>query len=257
MIDQGQFDRVQVLLKGQSVQRERTYNDHYLLAGVLQCACCGAAMTAASTRKKTGETYRYYRCVSKIRNGKEACPSRQLPATEIENFVIEQIQRAAREGELVRAITKAADQIRQHFNEAKRTGEALPAHIAQLSLQLKTLTRAIPHGSQNLMGSQDLMGTLDNTADQLQQAQRQLSEKQRQLAVFENAQAHLSWIGQALKTFQSCWPSLTASNKHRLVQALIERVSVDEPSAQVTIQFLHLEVPETQTPNREEEICSN
>ncbi len=43
-------------------------------------ALCGKAMTLASTCKKNGLEYRYYRCVTRDKAGRKACDAPPLPA---------------------------------------------------------------------------------------------------------------------------------------------------------------------------------
>ena len=58
---------------------------------------CGSAFTPASTRRGRKE-YRYYRCVRRDKEGKEACPSAPLPADAIETYVIERLREVAADG---------------------------------------------------------------------------------------------------------------------------------------------------------------
>jgi hypothetical protein len=49
-------------------------------------------MTPTFAAKKGGPRYRFYACVNALRRGRQVCPSRYLPAKDIERMVIEQIQ---------------------------------------------------------------------------------------------------------------------------------------------------------------------
>lgn len=100
LIDVATFERVQGLL---SHHRHRTKgvcrNAHYLVRGTLKCGTCGAALTSASTRRQ-GRLHRYYRCTTRDKKGKQVCPTRQLPAEALEDFVVDQLRRAIQEGRL-------------------------------------------------------------------------------------------------------------------------------------------------------------
>jgi hypothetical protein len=98
LIDRDTFSRVQSLLNeaGQPA-KDPSRNPNYLLRGLLRCACCGSAFTAASTRKGKKE-YRFYRCIRKDKQGREACPSSPLPAGAIEEYAIERLQEYAARG---------------------------------------------------------------------------------------------------------------------------------------------------------------
>ena len=63
-----------------------------LLQGLLRCRNCGRAMTPATSSKKGTRKYRYYVCTSAQARGWNTCPSKSMPAAEIERFVVEQIR---------------------------------------------------------------------------------------------------------------------------------------------------------------------
>jgi site-specific DNA recombinase len=62
-----------------------------LLGGLLHCRPCGCAMTPSFASKKGGQRYRYYTCLNAHKRGWRVCPSRSIPANEIERFVMTQI----------------------------------------------------------------------------------------------------------------------------------------------------------------------
>jgi len=72
----------------------RMRSDEYVLAGLLRCAHCGRALTPVSSASRR-RRYRYYRCITNDKFGCDACPARQLPAEEIEGFVVERLSAVA------------------------------------------------------------------------------------------------------------------------------------------------------------------
>jgi len=64
-----------------------------LLQGVLRCAPCGCSMTPAHT-KRGDRRYRYYTCTNAQKRGWTACPSRSIPAAEMDKVVLAQIRGA-------------------------------------------------------------------------------------------------------------------------------------------------------------------
>jgi hypothetical protein len=92
LVEREAFEKVQEILdENGSKLPGRGRNPEYLLRGLLVCASCGKAFTPASTRKGEKE-YRYYRCVTRDKKGRDACPSAPLPAGAIEAHVIERIR---------------------------------------------------------------------------------------------------------------------------------------------------------------------
>src|ERR1019366_9125504 len=62
------------------------------LKGLLHCVPCGCAMTPAHSCKGGKKRYRYYTCTGAQKRGWNTCPSKSIPAGEIERFVVQQIR---------------------------------------------------------------------------------------------------------------------------------------------------------------------
>jgi site-specific DNA recombinase len=73
-----------------------------LLQGLLRCVPCGCAMTPTFASKNKTRRYRYYVCCSAQKRGWSTCPSKAIPATEIERFVLGRIQDIGKEPGLLR-----------------------------------------------------------------------------------------------------------------------------------------------------------
>jgi len=100
---------------------ERT-ESHALLKGILRCKPCGFAMTPSFSAKNGGQRYRFYACVNALKRGRQACPSKCLPALEIEKLVVEQIREIATNRQSSRKADEALAPFRDHS-----VWEALPA----------------------------------------------------------------------------------------------------------------------------------
>jgi len=73
-----------------------------LLKGLLRCSPCGCAMTPAHTTRHGNKRYRYYVCTAAQKRGRRMCPSKSIPAGEIERYVVEQIRCIGRDPALRR-----------------------------------------------------------------------------------------------------------------------------------------------------------
>jgi site-specific DNA recombinase len=70
-----------------------------LLKGKIFCAACGVAMTPAYTTRNASRRYRYYVCTKAQRQGWAQCPSKSLPAGQLESYVFERLQNLIEESE--------------------------------------------------------------------------------------------------------------------------------------------------------------
>src|SRR5690606_2672747 len=72
-----------------------------LLKGILRCGPCDCAMTPTHSTKNGTKRYRYYVCCSAQKRGWHTCPSRSIPAAEIERFVVDQIRSVGRDPDMI------------------------------------------------------------------------------------------------------------------------------------------------------------
>jgi hypothetical protein len=76
----------------------KTLRSPGLLEGLLHCTACQSPMIHTYTSKGP-RRYRYYTCSGAQKHGWASCPSKSIPAMEVEQFVIKEA-RNARPGEL-------------------------------------------------------------------------------------------------------------------------------------------------------------
>jgi site-specific DNA recombinase len=91
IVERAVWQEVQELLHRRRASMVRRRSSA-LLKGLLHCRGCGYAMTPTSAQKKGGKRYHYYVCLSAIKRGRAACPTRALPCSVIESWVIEQVR---------------------------------------------------------------------------------------------------------------------------------------------------------------------
>ena len=233
LIDRDRYHRLRAMLDARGGARQRRpRNPAYLLRGILRCAHCDAAMTPASTRKN-GTDYRYYRCVTKDKRGRKACPARPLPAEAIEDFVIDRIREATTDGALAADVERRL----QARIESRRAGLAterrdLPARIAKLSAEGRRLVEKV--GEAKGAASALLDERIEEVGSELGACESQLARVERALANLDQVEIEGRWVVQALAEFDSVWDVLTIENRARLVRALVRHVEVDETTGEAT-----------------------
>jgi site-specific DNA recombinase len=92
LVDAGTWEEVQARLQGHGSNGggPRLSTRGFLLQGLLRCAACDSAMTPSHTRRGC-RRYRYYVCTNAQKRGWDQCPSKSIPAGQIEAFVVEQV----------------------------------------------------------------------------------------------------------------------------------------------------------------------
>jgi site-specific DNA recombinase len=237
IVDRETFSKVRGLLEGKPT-KGHSRNPDYVLRGLLRCACCGSAFTPASTRKGRTE-YRYYRCVKRDKEGKEACPSSPLPAGAIEEYVIERLREAVAAGSLASDVEASVkERLRDRRKDLLTERKRLPGQIAALSAEGKHLLDAMADvgGVARRLAEERLQGA----GDELGRCEARLATVERELAVIEKTELESSWVASCLNDFSAVWDVLTPENRGRLLRAVVQRVDVDEPANQVKVLMVDL-----------------
>jgi site-specific DNA recombinase len=234
IVDRETFSKVHGLLEEAArPKKDRGRNPDYVLRGFLHCACCGSALTPASTRRGRKE-YRYYRCTKRDKQGKDACPSSPLPAGAIEEYVIERLREAISAGSLATEIgASVRERMKGRRKELLIERKTLPAQIAALSAEGKRLLATIADvdGVARRLTEERLQGL----GNELGRCERRLATAEREMAAIEKAEIDASWVARCLTDFTAIWDVLTPENRGRLLRAVVKRVEVNEPANKVTV----------------------
>ena len=239
VLDRETFDRVQRILAenaGRPAMRGRS--DDYLLTGRLRCGACGAAMTPASTRKGN-RTYRFYRCVTRDKMGKDACVARPLPAAEIERYVVEQLSKAGATERFGVEVTKGLDErLAAERDALGAESSRLAGPIARLEAESKQLleTVALLTGP----AKQQAEAKLQDTCRELDEVRGRAREVERQRAVLRDTEIRVAWVTQILRDFDELWAVMTPENRRRLLAAAVQSVVVHEKDSTMRITFADL-----------------
>ena len=113
------FERVQKLLRtngrgGPAAAVVRNRNGA-LLKGLLRCKACGCSM-GHTYSSKGNVRYRYYVCLNAVKRGWHTCPSKSVPAEQIERFVIDHVHAMCPDNQAAKALRSGnlpvTDQVR-------------------------------------------------------------------------------------------------------------------------------------------------
>jgi site-specific DNA recombinase len=234
IIERSVFQRTQELIKAATKDRKiAPRNPEYLLRGLLRCSGCRAGFTTASTTTR-GILHRYYRCISRDRRGKEACPSAPMPAQAIEDFVVNALREAVARSGLATELTAAVrERVAARRDALGIERKELPRLSAGLSGELQRGAASL----ENLTGParRAIETQLEEVGRQLARHEARLAAVERELAQLDAREVEAAWVANCLTDFHRIWNLLTPENRARLVRAVIERVEINEPANEIRI----------------------
>ena len=206
-----------------------------LLKGLLHCVPCEAAMVHASVVKNRTRLYRYYVCSKAQKLGWHSCPTKSIPAMEIEGFVIDRIRCIGQDDDLIK---ETLNQARCQVNESI---EKLEDEQRAVQHELKRLTAKVPKligGLTRDFTDQERISTgiadLENKIRLSRQRVEGLSEK---IAIKKNELVDEKELALALNKFDPVWDSLTLRERARLMHLLVEQVGYDGEKGTLSLTF--------------------
>jgi site-specific DNA recombinase len=235
LIDPGVWQRVQVLLQRNGRNGGVLVRNQFgaLLKGILRCTPCDCAMTPAHTTRNCTKRYRYYVCTAAQKRGWHTCPSKSVPAGEIERFVVGQIRRIGKDPALREATFAAAcAQGQARLEELTCERRGLERSIEQWHAEIHTLVAAGVHD-----GSTPDISRLADVQERIRHAEQRSAEINAEIRALDGERVSEGEVGSALSAFDPLWESLTPREQARIVQLLVQRVDYDGAEGRVSITF--------------------
>ncbi len=230
IVDSGVWQRAQALLQRNGRSGGGIVKNKYgaLLKGLLRCVPCDSAMVHSVTAKGP-KRYRYYVCGKAMKRGWYTCPSKSVPAGELERFVVDQIRSIGRDPSvLAETIQQVRAQSQKAIADLEREQRTLERDISRRSKALKQHLATAPEGSGADAARQ---------RDELHRLETRLTEvRERHLALSRELVDERE-VMQALSLFDPVWESLTPREQARIVRLLVERVDYDGQNGTVSVTF--------------------
>ena len=204
-----------------------------LLRGLLRCVPCGCAMTPSHSAKGV-RRYRYYTCTNAQKRGWDACPSKSLPADEIERLVLERIRGLGRDPALLREILAQArgqEEARGVELEAEQRG--LERDLSGWQAEVRNLSLHIRPGEDN----NPVVARLADLQERIGLVEGRVRKVREQIHAIRDRMLGEDEAATALSLFDPLWGTLTPAEQARVVGLLVERVDYDGAKGKVTISF--------------------
>ena len=241
IVDPGIFHQVQALLRRNGATGGAPVRNQFgaLLKGRIGCVPCGCAMTPTHTTRK-GRRYRYYLCSDAQKKGWSTCPSKSIPAQEIEAFVVERIRGIGRDPALLRDVLAQA----RAKNEA-RTAElateqqGLERELGRWHGEVRKLSVQLKPGADN----GELVGRLAELHERIGTVEQRVGKVREQIKSVTAQLIPKAEATRALSAFDPVWATLTPNEQARAIGLLVERVQYDGRDGTVTVSFHPAGIP--------------
>ena len=233
IVDEAIWQRVQMILRRNGSTGGAHVRNKFgaLLKGLLRCASCNCAMTPSHTVKNGKKRYRYYVCSGAQKRGWKTCPSKSIPAGEIEQFVIEQIKCIGRDPSLIdEIVTQVERRQDSDVTDLQAERRRLDKDLAHWNTEVRTLVDKIGSGD-------NVMSRLADLQERIRQAEQRATEIHEQLITVETVALDRREIALAMSAFEPVWGILTPHEQTRVVQLLVEQVIYDGAAGKVSITF--------------------
>jgi site-specific DNA recombinase len=232
IIESSIFEAVQRQLKknGRGKGNHLVNKHGAILKSLLRCAACQCAMAHTFTRKKE-KIYRYYACINAIKNGRDACPTPNLPAAEIEQAVLEQIRAIGADAEIQNLV------IAQINASQNKQLEELQMHRQQLERQLsrdhaEVGKLALVHDPTEATGAR-----IADLHIRMSKSETDLMRVVSSLARVESRTIDRLTAAETVRDFDEIWEALTSREKSRLIRLLISRVEFSVADSSLAVSF--------------------
>ena len=205
-----------------------------LLKGLLRCVPCGCAMCPSHSTKDGKKRYRYYVCSGAQKRGWHTCPSKSIPAGEIEALVVEQIKRLVQDPALLReTFAQTKSQIQAQKAELEAEGRGLERDVTRWTAEVRKSDQSVATDAPNAAR----VAHVADLRERIQAGERRTTELRDQLVVLDRDTVDERDVAKALSVFDGVWDALLSRERARVVQLLVQRVDYDGSSGKMAITF--------------------
>jgi site-specific DNA recombinase len=173
--------------------------------------------------------YRYYVCSSAQKKGWHTCPTKSIPAVEVERYVVGQIAAIGRDPAVLQETIRQA-----RVRDEERLAE-LDAERRNLDREMARWHAEVGKLPPNCRRTTRRMARLADLQERVGLAEDRATRVRVEAAAIRRRRIDDDDIALALSVFDPVWESLTPAEQARVVHLLVERVDYDRSKGKVTI----------------------
>lgn len=226
------WTRVQQMLRSNGRTGGMHIRNKYgaLLKGLLHCKPCNRAMMHSYTIKGN-RCYRYYTCSTAMKQGWHACPSKSVPAEEIERFVVDQVRGIGKEpAVLAMVLDQARGQSTEEIAALEIDARTAEREISRVHAELKSVAVDAATNAHAAVRLAELHERLGDAEQRLTNIREQIERGRRNVVTKHE-------VDSALNTFTPLWEALSPREQARVLQLLVQRVDYDGAKGKVVVTF--------------------
>jgi site-specific DNA recombinase len=232
IVDDETFRRVRQILKRNGSTGGAQVRNQFgaILKGLINCVPCGCAMVPTHTTKQD-RRYRYYVCAKAQKRGWHNCPSKSIPAGEIEKFVVDQVRGIGRDPALLAETLGAARaEAKARIKELEAEKSGLERELKRHNAQMRALAGVAGTGGTATDRMADLLDRIRGVEQRLAVIRDELATLGRELVDEKEAV-------RAMAAFDPVWETLTLREQARVLRLLVQRVDYDGDKGTVSVTF--------------------
>jgi site-specific DNA recombinase len=178
--------------------------------------------------------YRYYTCTKAQRRGHDACPSKSVPAAEIEKLVVDRLRGVGQNPALLRAILSQAREQEEGCSatlEAEQRG--LERDLNGWQAEVRNLSARLRPGEDN----NSIVARLAELQECIGRVEQRVGKIREQIGAVHHRLLDEDEARTVLELFNPGWEAMPAAEQARVVGLLIERVEYDGGCGKLSIAF--------------------
>jgi site-specific DNA recombinase len=199
-----------------------------LLLGTTKCGFCGGNLTTYfSNNGKNDVKHYYYKCTTTSKQDKKKCPSRLVPARDLEEFTQNLMLHTARKQGFFDAITaQIVDNSEEEVSELNADKTALSGNLSAIDKKISNLTDNFTQGVLDEALKQKLVVKLTEMETEKTRIQHHISELSNKIEEIQQNKFHKTSLKNILREFDAIINNSSIEEKRQMMRTIIEGIKI-------------------------------